>query len=214
MKLPVNIKKVPRWTWYTAGGLALGYGAIHLYRNRTTAADTSGTDTTSQNSAGYPVLSANQAGVIVPPVVVPDTPADSGSPDLTSAYLGGFQSLIDAFGTITGQLSDQNSAASMGFNQFAQNESALLAMLAGAGSSPNSGATQAVAPIPSPIAQPTPVAAAAPAATPASHCPPDYPNSSSRGCYKVACASGSGSRAKGRWHLYQHGPDVHVSDHC
>lgn len=105
-----TVKRVPRWTWYTIGGVAVGSGALRLWKSRTTAdgdtplaADGSSVETSGTYDYGAAGVSGSPAGVIVPPVIMPSG-SDSGvSTELTQLYMGGVSDLLGQFGSLFAQ---------------------------------------------------------------------------------------------------------------
>jgi hypothetical protein len=195
-----------------------------MYKNRTTADGATPTDTTSADQISNGNLAYGAAGaspgVIVPPVIVSGGNADAANAglgiaqsafDFSSGVLG---DAVDSFQFITAGLFGQNSQlidSQTGItnnllDQVGAQPGNILAALAAAGSPPQP-ASQNPTPIAADVPVPTPAPAPAPApASPAADpCTGTYPflNEATGECYTVACASGTGTRRKGRWHLYK-----------
>lgn len=199
------IKRAPRWAWVTAGGIGLGAAGIKLWNNR--GKPDSETTVTAQEigdpSSPYPVpqSTGNPVATIVPPVVIGSTGGgDSafGLQGLHELYIGATQDLLQSYADVWGPVQSTQMMLTQGLAE-------TIAALALAGSAPGGASMPAaIVPYPPPAAPaPTPLPAPAPAPDP---CTGEYPHQSARGCYKVACASGSGTRRKGRWHLYHPSP--------
>lgn len=202
------LKKAPKWAWFTAAGVGVGAAAIKVYNDR----DAPEPEPVVAEVIGEPTYAGGGGtpGVIVPPVIIGgggNTDASAGT--LSELYMGGIGQLFSAWQDVGNMYTD---------------------FIANGGSAPPS-AQQVNTPVvsspslpqpsPTPLPLPAPVPAPAPTSSPAPNLPApvdrcvgEYPNESSHGCYKVACASGSGSRKKGRWHLYKNGREVWVRSTC
>lgn len=219
MQLTDTIKRAPRWAWVTAAGIGLGAAGIKLWNNRDAPASEAEAALIEDPTSPYPTLvpQSGNPGIIVPPVIVQGNSADdnAGVPALQDAYLGALGGLMGAYQDVWGPVQTAATHLLLGNAQALQD-------LALAGTPPNYGGATAlpaaIVPYPppapvAPIALPTP----APARKPCGGCPSSYPNcnEAKNKCYKVACASGNGDRAKGRWHLYATpADDARVSSTC
>lgn len=216
------IKKAPRWAWVTAGGIGIGAAGIKLWKNRAKpASETTATATDGSlldaNGNPLPTTSmANPVATIVPPVIIGGT--GDGTGDALGNLMGIFtnltQTIGDTYQSIWGPTQTAEMALLGNFGDIASSNAGAIQALAQAGSAPNSntalppellqGAAPVIAaPVALPIAAPAPAPVAA--APVIDKCPgPTYPflNPANGLCYTVACASGTGTRRKGRWHLY------------
>lgn len=227
MNSPVAlIKRAPKWSLYTAGGVVVGGFALRMYKNRTTStgdvpADTT-TDATQIGSGPAYGTPSSAPGIIVPPIVLGSQSIDqsgTGLGALQDLFMSGTQGLFDAYSTILGQTSANWSQSAAQQGQLLDTTVGSISALAvaGAGAAPQPAAvnpTPVYTPVyvPAPqVATPAPYVPPAPAPDP---CTGEYPNESGGQCYKVVCASGNGDHAKGRWHYYKNGKQVRVSSTC
>lgn len=221
------IKRAPRWAWVTAAGVGIGAAGIKLYKNRAKPAGETGSATASDGSAldslgnPLPTTTGNPVATIVPPVIIGGQGADTnaGVGELQGLYLGAVQNIIDSYQNVWGPIATASMSILTG-------NAATIQDLAIAGSAPNSQTQlpaeivpQAAPPPDAPVAIiPATVPAPAPAApaSPCGDCQPPYPfcNEANGACYTVACATGAGTRRKGRWHLYKTLPDVWIGPTC
>lgn len=214
------IKHAPRWAWYTAGGVAVGAGALHFWKNRTTADGTTPlapSTTDPVTMGGDPTMAGVGASspIYIPSIATSQN--DTGDPNsgsaaglqttsgiidsaggLISSISGIYQPVIDTNSTLTGLASDA------------------IAALANAGSPP-APVVQNPTPLPAtvPVAvtpKPTPVAS--------NPCSGEYSHYDSGGkdCYKIVCSNGKKTLdgtpttlAKGTWHIHKNGAKVHMS---
>jgi len=225
------VKNAPRWAWVTAAGVGIGAAGIKLWHGRAkpaSEANATPADGSALDASGNPLptTTGNPVATIVPPVIIGGGTADpqSGVSDLQNLYVSGVQSVLDAASNIYGPVATIEQALLSNFGDIAGSNASTLQALALAGSAPNSNTTlpPELQPAPAP-APPSPVAiipapAPAPAATasPCGSCTSPYPfcNEANGQCYTVACASGTGTRRKGKWHLYKNIPDVWISPTC
>lgn len=108
MEITDSIKKAPRWAWYTAGGVAVGAGAIRLYKNRTTSDGTTPSESDAATAIGGDPYAASGGGAsptLVPSVIVTGT--GNGGSDASSgvaAGIEGFSAIIDGTTGLIGTL--------------------------------------------------------------------------------------------------------------
>lgn len=205
MKLPATIKRVPKWAWYTSGGIVLGYGAIHLYNNRTTAdAEATSEDTTTAGGTATGVVPSSNGGIIVPPVVMSGGDTESGGTglaDLQALYMGGTEQLIGGYQTFADQLSGgYETLYNPLIGQNASLTGGLYDLLANAGDSPSADTTQPAQASISPIL----VGSSAQATTGKKSCRQLFPNfpkhATNRGtpsehsCYNTSCEKKNGKK--------------------
>jgi hypothetical protein len=224
------IKRAPRWAWVTAAGIGIGAAGVKLYKNRAKPASEQAT-TTSDGSAldavgnPLPTSSGNPVATIVPPVIIGGQTADpnAGVGELQALYISGVQTLVDSFQSVWGPVMTSQMELLSGYGQTGMDNASTIQALALAGSAPKSNTQLPAEIVPQPApAPPAPVAivpASAPAPAPASpcgNCASPYPlcNETNGACYTVACASGTGTRRKGKWHLYANLPDVWMGPTC
>lgn len=96
--LTQSLKRVPKWAWYTSGGVALAGVGIYVMQNRAGVeppADT--TDPTDAGVTGYPDSSSPSP---VPGIVVPDVNVQGGdggsSLDLQTLYISAMGDLLQS----------------------------------------------------------------------------------------------------------------------
>lgn len=170
--VPVNIaqriKSLPKWAWWTTGGVTIGAVALKVYGDRAKPADVAvGTDgepvgDTYGNSTQPATTGSSPPGVIVPPIIVPAN-ADSAS-DIAGAISGlfgeSFNGLVGLVGqVVTGQQGNMDSLIYQG----GQTNEAIIGLIAGAG-----GAPEPASMVPTPVIvmappPPSPPVATAPA---------------------------------------------------
>lgn len=207
-----SLKRAPKWAWWTAGGLAIGGAGIKLWRDRAKPEDAAADPASITGEAVSVGGGAPGAGVIVPPVIIP------ASDDGTSQVVGLFAEISDAWQSVLGSALGVDDAYAAVYMPVADLLPTLITQNANAGGPPPAGNVIVNIPQPTPAPAPAPSAPApaphAPSAPAPDPCTGEYPNQSSQGCYKVVCASGHGDHAKGRWHYYKNGRQVHVSNTC
>lgn len=217
MELVSAIKRAPRWAWVTAAGVGLGAAGLKLWNNRDKPPDEAVATDILDPSSPYPspTSTGNPVATIVPPVIVSPGGGDfnQGVPVLQDLYVGAVANLIQSYENLWGPVNTTHMA-------LLQGNAETIQALAMAGSAPNSATTQpeAILPFPVPAAQvPNPLPASTGASpSPCGTCKPPYPfcNEQAKSCYTVACASGTGGRKKGKWHLYKSRPDVYMGAKC
>lgn len=215
------IKRAPRWAWVTAAGVGIGAAGIKLWNNRAkpdsedAAAAAAGSALDAYGNP-LPTSTGNPVATIVPPVIFGGQAGDpnQGVGELQALYLGAAQTLIDSYQNVWGPVQTAHLSLLEG-------NAATIQALALAGSPPNAGTYLPAEIVPSPApapAAPVPIvpAPSKPAASPCGTCKSPYPycNEQARACYTVACASGTGTRRKGKWHLYANRPDVWMGPTC
>lgn len=225
MDIAARIKKAPRWAWYTAGGVAVGAGAIRLWRNRTT----SDGETPLEDSGAAPVEIGQQpqygvapggaGSVIVPPIITNVPSTEAGVGEGVTAGVGAVATIVDSFGAIVGgALATQSDTIQSLIGSGNQYGESIMGFLANAGSAPAPAAQQ-----PTPVITPTPTAKppAAKPPKPEKECPADFPLKNQQGnCYRKECSDGKKKmkdgkvRGKGRWHIHQNGNHQHMSPKC
>ena len=222
MDITGTVKKAPKWAWYTVGGVALGAGALRIWKSRTTSSSADSTtandatpNTSDMGNLNYGTAGASPSGVIVPPVIVSgggsSDQGGTGLADLQGTYLGGVDALLASFqglfDSVGGLVVDQNGS---------------IIDLATAGSAPLPASSQPVVvatptPVPAPSPAPSPVATGSSSqpTTTSAACPGSYPHHnpkngspSKKSCFKIDC------RKKSEWHVYQDGHEVHDGDKC
>lgn len=198
------IRRAPKWAWFTVGGIVIGVVVIKFWRDRATDATASAEVATvdGQPTTGTPGASP---GVIVPPVIIAP-PGDNQFGGMAEV-LGLIGDLGSTWGEIYGPIANLIPGLIPTPDDY-------INMINGGGN-PTSGSPIVVTTPAPPQAAPSPIAPApAPVAPQVPACPAGYPYRSDRGCYKVVCASGSGSHSKGHWHYYSTGAEIHVDNTC
>lgn len=202
------LRHAPRWAWVTAGGIGLGAAGIKLWNHRAKPASEQDVapGQIGDPSSPYPMApssTSSPVATIVPPVIIGNgggSDSAFGLQGLHDTYIGAVQSVLQSYADVWGPVQTTHLMLTQGMAE-------TLGALAQAGSAPNSSPLPAALQ-PFPVA-PAPVQQALPAPPPPPDpCTGEYPFHSSRGCYKVACASGSGVRRRGRWHLYNPRPTL------
>lgn len=205
------IQRAPKWAWFTVGGIAIGVLVIKLWRDRATDAEPS----TEVGTTEGQYTGSSSGGMIVPPVIIspPMSDPNIGVPALQELYIGAIGDIAQGWRDIYGPIADLIPGLIPTPDDYVN-------MITGGGTQPQS---PVVVTVPAPVqAAPAPVPAPAPAPAPAPEpvapvvapCPAGYPYRSDRGCYKVVCASGTGTHAKGHWHYYSNGTEIHVDNSC
>lgn len=223
MAITDTLKRAPRWAWVTAAGVGIGAAGIKLWNGRDKPADESAqsAQTVYDPSSPYPVpqSTASPVATIVPPVIIGSEGGDpnAGVSELQNLYVGALSGVLQAYENVWGPVQTAQLGLLGGFAETIQD-------LAMAGSAPNAGNPFAGSnPLPVEIVSmpaPQPVAPTAIPQTPkppAKRCgtaPYLNLNEATGKCYAVVCASGNGTKRKGRWHVYQDGHDVFMRPTC
>jgi hypothetical protein len=205
-----SLKRAPKWAWWTTGGLAIGAASIKVWKDRAKPPDGPADPAETVGDAATVGNGAPGAGVIVPPVIIPAS--DDGG---LSNVAGIMDQLSAGWEAVLGSALAVDDTYANVYNPVLGLIPGLIDQAANGGGPPPPGniivnVPAPSAPAPAPHAPtPTPHTPAGPAP-----CAAGYPLHSAQGCYKVVCASGHGDKAKGRWHYYANGRQVHVSGTC
>lgn len=199
------VKRAPKWAWFTVGGVVIAVVAIRVWQNRATDAEAGMEVGTVEGQPTTP--GTGSGGLIVPPVIIspPASDPNLGVPQLMDVFLGAITTIGDQYRAIYGPIADMLPGLIPTPDDY-------IALMGGGGTPTAQPPIVVTVPVPTPQPAPAPAPAPGPAAPPA--CPSGYPYRSDRGCYKVVCASGSGSVSKGRWHYYSDGDKLKVAATC
>lgn len=164
MSFVQRIKTLPKWAWWTTGGVTIGAVALKVYGDRAKPDDTAVAgegEPVGDTGPGYtqPATSGGSPpGVIVPPIITPGN-ADTAS-DVAGAIAGLFGgAFTDLTGLLGSVVSGQQANIDSLIGQHGQTNDAIIDLVAGAG-----GAPQPVAVTPTPVIVQAPPPAAPPVA--------------------------------------------------
>jgi hypothetical protein len=231
MKVPATLKRVPKWAWYTTGGIVVGTFAIRMFQNRTTADGEDPLPTTTDDGTGTVTYGGTygSAGVIVPPVIAPASENGSAGMgiglDIAGLFVGGVNDLFDSIGGVYANVYDPIAAQSLDITGGLMTTNsdtigALLGIVASAGDAPvDTGNTQAPE-----TAGPVVIGGTSqPTTARPMTCASLYPNfpkhagskgqPSPRSCYREKCVVGKDKRSLIH-RIYKNGSDDRTTEKC
>lgn len=210
MSLATNVKRAPKWAWYTVAGVAVGGFGLKMYRHRTTTAAqdaTSQSDQAANDPTNYSYGAGGVNGVIVPPVIVPPADNTGDAAGLLGSVLGGVGDLTSLVLSSVETIIGPTQESQQGLVDTTIGTLSTLA-LANAGSPPTpqqNGMPPIATPVPAPApAQTTPIIPQGSSSVTLVQCPSKYPHQSSRGCYRTTCHDGHW------WHYYAPNDDPKI----
>lgn len=222
------LKRVPKWAWWTSGGVAGGAVLIYVVRNRNAPEEEEAAEDAITGEAAYGEHPSPMPGIVVPPVVTSggQEAGAVGFAQLHELYIGATGTVLD---TISNTFERAQAQQSDLLSEYAESQSSVLGNLmerladaAFGGASPAApapvGAVAAPAPRSAPAPALPPPAPPAPAPAPApTPCPPQYPLRSARGCHFAHTRHVTRNNGNNYWcvrvheHVYQNGTKIQVN---